>query len=290
MGSVVITADSTSYLPKELLEANDIRRVSLYVNWQGRQDREMDLPSFDEYYEFLRTAPDLPTTSQPSNGDFLTVWEPLLEEGKDIVSIHLAGGISGTCQSAEQARAVLVERGVDADRVHVIDSTTACAGYAWVLLAAAAKARTGATATEVADWARNAREDAKVWFALDTLEYLKRGGRIGGAAAWFGSTLKIKPILSVEGEITAVERVRTRGRAFQRMVDFLRQRKEEGCDRFAINHVQAPDEALRLAAHGSDIYGRDADFVSEIGPVIGTHTGPGLIGAGAFKSSLLPGG
>src|SRR5262249_31798015 len=137
-------------------------------------------------------------TSQPSIGDFLSVYEPLLESGNDIVSIHLAGGMSGTVRSAEQAREQL---GAQADRVQVVDSASACGGQGLVVLAAAAAARDGADAAAVADRARRARAELKLWFAIDTLEYLRRGGRIGGAQAWLGSALKIKPILTVESEI-----------------------------------------------------------------------------------------
>src|SRR5438132_5840766 len=111
MPPVAVVTDTTHYLPRELVKANAVHEVSLYVNWQGRQDREADLPDFDEYYAHLRTAGELPTTSQPSVGDFLAVYEPLLEAGREIVSIHLAGGISGTFASAEQAKAQLVEDG-----------------------------------------------------------------------------------------------------------------------------------------------------------------------------------
>jgi DegV family protein with EDD domain len=226
----------------------------------------------------------LPTTSQPSIGDFLEVYEPLLDEGREIVSIHLAGGMSGTVRSAEQARDQLGPR---AEQVHVIDSATACGGQGLVLLAAAAAARSGATGAEVAQRARDARAQLKMWFAIETLEYLRRGGRIAGAQAWLGTALKIKPILTVESEITPIERVRTSRRAFERMVDLLRSRHEDGADGWMVQHIQAPNEAAELAARGREVFGCDPMVISEIGPVIGTHVGPGLLGAGAIPTSLL---
>jgi DegV family protein with EDD domain len=126
-----------------------------------------------------------------------------------------------------------------------------------------------------------------MWFAIDTLEYLRRGGRIGGAQAWLGSALKIKPILTVESEITPIERVRTSRRAFERMVDLLRTRKEDGADAWMVQHIQAPNEAAALADRGREIFGSDPLVVSEIGPVIGTHVGPGLLGAGALPGSFV---
>ena len=118
----------------------------------------------------------------------------------------------------------------------------------------------------------------KIVFAVDTLEYLRRGGRIGAAQAWVGSALKIKPILTIEREILPLERVRTAGRAFERLTDELQRAREGGADVFVIQHIQAPDVAERLAERGREIYGRDPEVVSELGPVFGAHIGPGLVG------------
>ena len=123
--------------------------------------------------------------------------------------------------------------------------------------------------------------------AVDTLEFLRRGGRIGAARAWIGATLKVKPILTIDGEMKPIERVRTSARVFERLVDHFQQRKDDGCDRFAVQHTQAPDVAERLAERGREIYGNDPLFVSEIGPVIGTHTGPGLLGVAGLRTNLL---
>ena len=134
---------------------------------------------------------------------------------------------------------------------------------------------------------RALRDELKILFAVDTLEFLRRGGRIGGAQAWIGSTLKIKPILAIESEIVPIERVRTWGRAFERMVDHLSSLREDGNDRFFIQHIQAADQAEKLAQRGEAIYGRPPEFVSEMGPVIGAHAGPGLIGVTALRDALL---
>ncbi len=283
MGVAIVT-DSCHYLTRELLAENDIHQVSLYVHWDDETKRETEIVDLDAYYERLSTSANLPTTSQPSIGDFLAVYEPLLEAGDDIVSIHLAGGMSGTVRSAEQARERL---GARADRVHVIDSRSACGGQGLVVLAAAAAARAGADAAAVAERTRRARTQLKLWFAIDTLEYLRRGGRIAGAQAWLGSALKIKPILTVESEITPVERVRTSRRAFERMVELLGTSKDAGADAWMIQHIQAPAEAADLAARGVEIFGCDPVMVAEIGPVIGTHVGPGLLGAGGIPSSFM---
>jgi DegV family protein with EDD domain len=283
MAPVAIVSDTCHYLPPESVAAHGIHEVSLYVHWSDDTKPESEITDYDAYYERLRTAKDLPTTSQPSIGDFLAVYESLLEAGQDIVSIHLAGGMSGTVRSAEQAREQLGSR---AERVHVIDSATACGGEGLVLLAAAAAAEAGGDGAAVADRARRAREGLKMWFAIDTLEYLRRGGRIGGAQAWLGSALKIKPILTVESEITPIERVRTFGRAFERLVDLLRSRAADGADAWMVQHIQAPEQAQELARRGTEIFGHEPLVISQIGPVIGTHVGPGLLGTGAIPSSL----
>jgi DegV family protein with EDD domain len=281
---VAIVSDTCHYLPPQLVAENDIHLVSLYVHWQGETWPESDIADYDAYYERLAAASDLPTTSQPSIGDFLAVYEPLLDAGSEIVSIHLAGGMSGTVASAAQAREQL---GARAEKVHVIDSETACGGQGLVLLAAAAAARSGGDGRAVSDRARRARSELKMWFSLDTLEYLRRGGRIGGAQAWLGSALSIKPILTVEAQITPVERVRTSRRAFERMVDLMRERAEAGADAWMVQHIHAPEEAERLVGRGQEIFGRDPMTVSEIGPVIGAHVGPGLLGVGGLPSSYL---
>jgi DegV family protein with EDD domain len=286
MRSVAVATDSTHYLPRELADSEGIHQVSLYVGWRGEQVRELEMDSFDGFYERLARDPELPSTSQPSIGDFLTVWEPLIEGGKDIVSIHLAGGISGTCEAARQAHGLLSERGLG-DRVEVLDSETACGGLGMVALAACAAARAGAGKDAVVARARDARAVLKIWFCLDTLEYLRRGGRVGKARAWLGGTLKIKPILSLEQEIVPVERVRTAGRAFERMVEYARELHDNGSDGWVVQHIQAPEQAERLIDRCREIFDSEPLFTSEVGPVIGTYTGPGLIGVGALPRALL---
>jgi DegV family protein with EDD domain len=281
---VAIVSDTCHYLPAELVAEQGIHQVSLYVHWPEGAQRESEISDYAAYYRRLGSDDALPTTSQPSIGDFLGVYEPLLDAGDEIVSVHLAGGMSGTVRAAEQARDQLGDR---AGRVHVLDSATACGGEGLVVLAAVAAARGGADSATVADRAREARSALKMWFAIDTLEYLRRGGRIAGAQAWLGSALKIKPILTVESEITPVERVRTSRRAFERMVDLLRERAEAGADAWMVQHIQAPDEAQELARRGTELFGVPPRVISEIGPVIGTHVGPGLLGVGGLPSSYL---
>jgi DegV family protein with EDD domain len=288
MSRVAIVSDTTAYIPTEVAEANGIRLVSLYVNFGGeRTEREADIRDYDRFYEELRTADSLPTTSQPSVGDFIAVYEPLLAEGKDVVSIHIAGGLSGTPEAARQAKEALERDGRGGERVHVIDSRTAAGGLGLVAVAAARRAAAGETAALVVATANAARDELKMWFAIDTLEFLKRSGRIGAASAWIGSTLRVKPILSVESEITPVERVRTSQRMFERMVDYARQRHDSGADGWVVQHIQAPEQGDLLAERCREVFGYEPLFCSEIGPVLGAHTGPGLLGVGSIPMRFL---
>lgn len=283
---VAVVTDSTHYLPRELMTRHDVHEVSLYVTEGDSTRQETELDDYDAFYARLRDMRDLPTTSQPSIGDFAAVYEPLLEAGHDIVSLHLPGGISGTCRAAVQAKALIDERGGDG-QITVIDAETACGGLGCVILAAAHAARRGDDLDAVAAHAEAGRRELKIWFCIDTLEYLRRGGRVGRAQAWLGGALKIKPILSLESEITPVERVRTAGRAFERMVEYLEMRRADGADGWVVQHIQAHDEAARLVDRGRELFGSEPLFVSEVGPVIGTYTGPGLIGVGGLPMRYL---
>jgi len=292
MGQVAVVTDTTQYLPSALAAEHGLHLVSLYVRWPHPSRDELEpeaaMPDFSAFYDRLRSAKELPTTSQPSIGDFLAVYEPLLAAGHDVVSVHLSAAISGTYDSASQAGAQLAEQGF-AGRVRVVDSRTACGGLGMVALAAATRARAGASADEVVAHTQAAREHMRIWFAVDTLEYLRRGGRIGAAQAWVGGALKVKPILTLGEQITPVERVRTSGRAFERMADYLRTLRDDGADAWMVQHIQAPAEAERLVERGREVFGTGPLAVSEIGPVIGTHVGPGLLGVGGLPRRFLEG-
>ena len=287
MPSTAVVADTTSYLPRELIAEHDIHLVSLYVGIEGEQERESDIDDLRGFYERLRISGEAVSTSQPSVGDFIAVYEPLLAEGKEIVSVHLSAGISGTYESAMQARERLTAEGKGGERIVVVDSRTGAGGMGLMLLGAARAAEQGASAAEASERAEALRSELKIWFAVDTLDYLRRGGRIGAARAWIGTTLKIKPILTLEDEITPIERVRTRSRAFERLLGYARQRHEDGADAWVVQHVQDPENAERLVEACRPIYGSDPAFTSEIGPVIGAHVGPGLLGVGGVPRIAL---
>src|SRR6185312_15092876 len=205
-----VVCDSSQYLPPEVIAAKGIGVVSLYVSIDGDQQRETEVTDYDDFYSRLRQSSQGATTSQPSVGDFIAVWQPLLEQGREIVSIHISSAISGTFEAAGQARQRLIDDGQGGERVHVYDSEMACGATGLCVLAASAAIEAGGGPEEALARARQVRETLKMWFAVDTLEYLRKGGRIGGASAWIGGALKIKPILTIDREIAPVERVRTR--------------------------------------------------------------------------------
>lgn len=282
--SVALVSDHTHYLPPALVQRIGLHDVPLYLHWHDQAVPESQLNDNASFFRELAHAEQLPTTSQPSIGDFLATYEPLIAEGHDIVSIHLAGGISGTVRAAEQARDQLGEA---RERVHVIDSHSCAGGMGLMLLAAHTAAAGGADAPAAATRAQAVRDRLHLRFSVDTLEYLRRGGRIGDARAWLGSALQLKPILAVDYVITPVDRVRTAKRALAHMISVLEGAHADGADAWFIQHIAAPDQAAELVAAGRKIFGTEPRLVSEVGPVIGTHVGPGVLAVGAAPADLV---
>jgi DegV family protein with EDD domain len=286
---VAIVTDSTTYLPRASIEQWQIHQVSLYVGWEGDLRPEHEYTDLDAFYARLHDSPGLPSTSQPSVGDFLAVYEPLLRDGRDVISIHIASGLSGTCESAREAARVTSEAGYQG-RVEVIDGQTGAGGLGCLVIAAARVAARGATLEDVTTAVARAHESLDIWFCLDTLEYLHRGGRIGAAQATVGTALKVKPILTFGTEIAPVGRVRTRKRAFERMVSYLRELHERGATDWIVQHAQAEDDARRMVAEGEAIFASEPLFCTQVGPVLGAHLGAGLLVGGMAFEAAAPAG
>jgi fatty acid kinase fatty acid binding subunit len=279
---VAIVTDSTTYVPRALIERFEIHEVSLYVGWDGELRAEHEYDDLDAFYARLHDSPRLPSTSQPSVGDFLACYEPLVAAGRDVASIHLASGLSGTCQSAREAMQILAADG-HGGRVEVLDSQTGAGGLGCLVLAAAELAEQGETLDAVIAAVRHARESLDIWFCLDTLEYLRRGGRIGAAQAMVGTALKVKPILTFGTEIAPVGRVRTHRRALERMIAYLHELHGRGASDWIVQHAQASEDAERLLAEGVALFGSDPLFCSEVGPVLGAHLGAGVLVGGMTR-------
>ena len=285
--ATAVVCDSTSYLPADLIAAREIEVVSLYVSIDGDQSKETEVGDYAAFFDRLRASEGGATTSQPSVGDFAAVYEPLLDAGREVVSVHISAGISGTCEAAQQARQRLIDEGKGGERIRIFDSRSAAGGMGLCTLGAAVAAQSGADGAAVLARAERTREELKMWFAIDTLEYLRRGGRIGGASAFIGSALKIKPILTLEEEITPVERVRTRARSIERLREYARERHESGLDAWVVQHIQDDETAAGLADDAREIFGCEPAFISEVGPVLGAHVGPGLLGIGSVSWDVL---
>jgi DegV family protein with EDD domain len=284
VAGVTVVSDSNGYLPKRLAEASGLLILQQYVNFaDGRREHDDEI-ELEAFFDEMRSAEELPTTSHPTVEDFRAAYESVLGSAEAIVSVHSSAQLSKTTEAAAEAAAQL---GAE-DRVHVIDSQYMGGGLGLIALAAARRAAAGETAERVVATVYDAREELKMWFAIDTLEFLRRSGRIGAASAWIGSTLSVKPILTIEGgQMMPVERVRTSQRAFQRLVDYARQRHSSGADAWFVQHVRSPEQAELLVERAREVFETEPIFVSEIGAVVGTHTGPGLIGLGAVPARLL---
>jgi DegV family protein with EDD domain len=279
---VAVVTDSTTYLPAALIERWGIQQVSLYVGWASQLRAEPEYRDLDAFYARLSASPELPSTSQPSVGDFLACYEPLLASGHDILSVHIAAGLSGTCASAEEAARIALERGWPGS-VRVLDSQTGAGGLGCMVALAASEAAAGRGLEELAATVAAARKTLDIWFCLDTLEYLRRGGRIGAAQALVGTALKVKPILTFGTEIAPVGRGRTHRRALERMVSYLQELHDRGASDWIVQHAQSPADADALVAGGREIFGFDPLFCTEVGPVLGAHLGAGMLVGGMTR-------
>lgn len=280
---VAVVTDSTPYLPRQIVDRWAIREVSLYVGWEGDLRPEHQYDDLDAFYARLRESPVLPTTSQPSVGDFLACFEPLVGAGRDVISVHLASGVSATCETAAEAARIVAGTG-HPGRVAVVDGQTGAGGLGCLVVAAARAAEQGAGLNAVVDAVHDARERLEIWFCLDTLEYLRRGGRIGAAQAMLGSALKVKPILTFGTEITPVGRVRTRRRALERMGAYLDELHDRGATDWIVQHAQSPEDAAHLVAQGTAIFGAGPLFCTQVGPVLGAHLGSGMLVGGVVRA------
>lgn len=279
--SVAVVTDSTTYVPAELLDELGVRRVDLYVGWDDDMPAESEWADLDAFYTRLQESERTPTTSQPSVGDFTAAYSPLLEAGHEIVSIHIPVALSGTCESArEAARSLGAE-----DRIRVVDGRTGAGGLGCLVIAAAEAAQAGAGADEVEAAIEDARSELDIWFCLETLEYLRKGGRIGAAQALVGSALRIKPVLTFGNEITPVGRVRTSRRALERMEEYLEELRARGATDWIVQHAQSEDAAAHLVARGREILGKPPLFCTQVGPVLGAHLGKGMLVGGMRRSS-----
>ncbi|MFV1859676.1 MAG: DegV family protein [Anaerolineales bacterium] len=274
MAKTAFVTDSTAYIPSSLVKQFDITVIPQVLIW----DEQTLLDGIDiqptAFYERLRDSKTMPTTSQATIGAFKEVFEPLVEAGRPVLALLVSDKLSGTIQSAEQAKASFPEA-----TIVTIDSEATAMAMGFQVLAAARAARKGKSFEEVTEIARQAKHRTGVVFVVDTLEFLHRGGRIGGASRLLGTALNLKPILELqEGVIDAVDRVRTRSKAQARLLDLLEKRIDRRPNlRLAVLHAAAEQQARDLLEVAANRFNPIETVFSEVSPVVGTHIGPGAL-------------
>ncbi len=284
---IKIVTDSTSDLSPDLMRRYDIRVVPLKVLFGERSFREgIDLSNRD-FYRMLAQASQLPTTSQPSAGEFLEVYSELSAAGHEIISIHISSKLSGTIGSAISARRSLLEIQPEA-KITIIDSLSTAMSLGLMVITAAQAAAAGQTVEQIVPMVEHLSREMHLIFLVDTLEYLHKGGRIGGAATMLGTLLSIKPILCIrDGRVEPLDKVRSRRKALQRLLGIAVERAGERPVKVIIGHGEAPEEAAILEKEiRARLQCREL-YKTEIGPVVGTHAGPGVVGLCIYPNDEL---
>lgn len=274
MRKVLVVTDSTSDITKEIAEKYSITVVPLNVHMDKEVYKDQVTISSDEFFEKLPKCKNLPRTSQPSPGEFIEVYRSLLGEADSIISIHISEEMSGTLQSARIATQSIPEADIS-----IIDSRSVCMGLGLVVIEAAKAAAEGKDKTEVLRIIEEAKKNVRVIFVVDTLDYLEKNGRIGKAQAFLGSLLSIKPVLAVQdGIIIPVEKMRGSKKALSRLVEIAREEVKGNFLGAAIVHGAAFGK-LTFVRDGLQERFSETDLIlGSVGPVIGVHAGPGVLG------------
>lgn len=275
--AIKIVTDSTSYISDEYIKKYDINIVSLNVIINGVSSREIDIEN-EVFYEEIKNSKEIPKSSQPIPEEMLNTFREIVEDGDSIVGIFLSSKMSGTYSNANMIKDMILEDYPDAE-IHILDSKTNCMQMGFAVIEAARTASEGKSINEVINAANHVINNSRFLFTPETLEYLKKGGRIGGAAALFGNVLQIKPILTVvNGETSVFKKVRTRKKAIEEIVKtVLEEIEAKGLGDIVVHHINCQEDGLKLAKALENKLGKKVDIQS-IGPVIGVHVGPGSIG------------
>lgn len=277
MPKFVVVTDSTSYIPSDLVKKYGIAVASQVLIWDGQTFRDgIDIqPS--EFYKRLKTSKTMPSTSQASPTEIQKIFQEIVAQEMSVLGIFISSKLSGTLQSASQAKEAM---GSAAEKVTLVDSQSTAMALGFQVLAAARAAEAGASAEEAAALAQSAHERTGVFFAVDTLEFLHRGGRIGGGQRFIGSALNLKPILAVQnGKVEGIDRVRAKGKAQERVLELVTEQvKGRSNIRLATLHADAEEEAKSVLERASAVLMPIEALLSEVSPVVGTHAGPGTVG------------
>jgi DegV family protein with EDD domain len=284
MSKVAIITDSTAYLPDDIVKANNLTITPQVLIWGEKVYKDgIDIQP-DEFYRKLQHAKEMPTTSQVAIVDMKAAFEKLLDAGYDVLGIFISNKLSGTMQSAIQAREMLPKA---ADKIAIVDSLSTSMAMGFHVTAAARAAQAGESLAACQRVAEEAQKHTGVFFVVDTLEFLRRGGRIGGAQALLGSALNIKPILTlVDGRIESAEKVRTKGKAIERMIDLVVENVAGRTPvRLAALHADAKADAQQALDVAAKRLNPVETVLANVSPAVGTHTGPGTVGL-AFMAGM----
>jgi len=284
MPKVALVTDSTTYMPTDLVKKYNISIAPQVVIW-GDQTYEdgVDINS-SEFFTRLKTAKVMPTTSQASVVSFQKIFQEKIKNDLDVIALVLSTKLSGTYQSAIQAREMMGSAG---EKIHVVDSQTVAMALGFQVLALARAIEQGASLKEAIALAENSVQYTGVFFAVDTLEFLHRGGRIGGAQRFIGSALNLKPILAVQdGRVEGIERIRTKTKAHDRVLELtIENVAKRSPVRLATLHANAEEDAKALLVRAVQALNPVESFLTEVSPAVGTHAGPGTVGL-AFMAGI----
>ncbi|MBI3160755.1 MAG: DegV family protein [Chloroflexi bacterium] len=272
---VAIVTDSTAYIPDAWIQKYHVKIAPAVVIWDGEELRDLFDIKPTDFFKRLSTSPTMPTTSQPSPAAVKACYDELLAEGYDILGIYVSSKLSGTLASAEQAKAMLP----NANILH-LDTFSVSMGAGWPLMLAGDAALAGKSLAECHKTASEACKHTGVYITPDTLEFLHRGGRIGGAQRFLGTALSLKPLLYLsEGRLEPLERVRTRKKALARLAELVvEQIKGKSPVYLATIHANTPDEAQELLNLVTAAVPANQTLMTDVSPAVGTHTGPGTVG------------
>lgn len=281
MNKIAIVTDSTAYLHKDFIELHNIRVIPLKIHWDDKTFVDGIDITPAQFYDRLEKSATIPSTSQPSAGDFLQIFKELAPHYDGIVAPLISSGISGTVDSAEAALAMFSEIPVE-----IIDTHSTSAGLGLVVTAVAQAVSDGKSLKEIKQLAEDIVKRSKLFFVVDTLKYLHKNGRIGGASRYLGSALSIKPILFLDdqGKIDALEKVRTKRKATERLIQLAVEKADGKPVNVGVMHANAIKEVMNLRDQLLEQLDCAQIEIYEISPVIGAHVGPGSIGLGIYTS------
>ena len=284
MSKIAVVTDSTTYLPPELVKKHNITVAPQVLIWGDQTYKDgVDIRS-EEFFTRLKTAKTMPTTSQVAVVSFQEIFQDLVNKDFEVLAILVSSRLSGTIQSANQAKELMGSAG---EKVHIVDSQSVAMALGFQALAVARALEGGASLQEAIALGEKSHEYTGVFFAVDTLEFLHRGGRIGSAQRFLGTMLNMKPILAIhDGRVEGIERIRTKSKAHDRVLELVREKtKGKSPVRLATLHANAAEDARALLTRAEKELNPTESIFTEVSPTVGTHAGPGTVGL-AFMAGM----